>query len=123
MAVDMFLKIPGIDGESADQSHRGEIDILSWSWGMSQSGTTHLGSGGGSGKVSVQDITLTKYVDAASPALLLGCCKGTHLDEAVLDSRMATARYGGYLRASLPPFWTTTDPEQVRQALSRLQLS
>ena len=42
---------------------------------------------------------------------------------AVLDSRMATARYGGYLRASLPPFWTTTDPEQVRQALSRLQLS
>ena len=42
---------------------------------------------------------------------------------AVLDSRMATARYGGYLRASLPPFWTTTDPDQVRRALSRLHLS
>jgi ATP-dependent DNA helicase DinG len=39
---------------------------------------------------------------------------------AVLDSRMATARYGGYLRASLPPFWTTTDPTLVRDALRRL---
>ena len=40
---------------------------------------------------------------------------------AVLDSRMATARYGGYLRASLPPFWATTDPVRVRQALERLR--
>ncbi len=40
---------------------------------------------------------------------------------AVLDSRMATARYGGYLRASLPPFWPTTDGSQVRQALERLR--
>ena len=40
---------------------------------------------------------------------------------AVLDSRMATARYGGYLRASLPPFWTTTDPAAARQALVRLR--
>jgi ATP-dependent DNA helicase DinG len=40
---------------------------------------------------------------------------------AVLDSRMATARYGGYLRASLPPFWATTDPVRVRAALERLR--
>jgi len=40
---------------------------------------------------------------------------------AVLDSRMATARYGGYLRASLPPFWATTDPNRVREALERLR--
>jgi ATP-dependent DNA helicase DinG len=40
---------------------------------------------------------------------------------AVLDSRMATARYGGFLRASLPPFWATTDPVRVRQALERLR--
>ncbi len=89
MAVDMFLKIAGVDGESIDKAHQGEIDILSWSWGMSQSGTTHVGGGGGSGKVSVQDITLTKYVDASSPALLLSCCKGTHLDQAVLVVRKA----------------------------------
>jgi ATP-dependent DNA helicase DinG len=40
---------------------------------------------------------------------------------AVLDSRMATARYAGFLRASLPPFWATTDPAQVRRALERLR--
>ncbi|MEE6137770.1 ATP-dependent DNA helicase [Mycobacterium sp. 050128] len=40
---------------------------------------------------------------------------------AVLDSRMVTAGYGGYLRASLPPFWQTTDAEQVRGALQRLR--
>jgi len=40
---------------------------------------------------------------------------------AVLDSRMATARYGGYLRASLPPFWATTDSNRVREALERLR--
>jgi ATP-dependent DNA helicase DinG len=40
---------------------------------------------------------------------------------AVLDSRMATARYGGYLRASLPPYWATTDSNRVREALERLR--
>jgi ATP-dependent DNA helicase DinG len=39
----------------------------------------------------------------------------------VLDSRMATARYGGFLRASLPPFWATTDANRVRDALERLR--
>ena len=48
----------------------GEIDVLSWSWGLSQSGTMHTGGGGGSGKVNVQDLTLTKWVDKASPVLM-----------------------------------------------------
>jgi ATP-dependent DNA helicase DinG len=41
---------------------------------------------------------------------------------AILDSRIATARYGGYLRASLPPFWATTDPAVVREVLQRLDV-
>jgi type VI secretion system secreted protein Hcp len=55
MAVDMFLKVDGIEGESQDEKHAKEIDVLSWSWGMSQSGTSHMGGGGGGGKVAVQD--------------------------------------------------------------------
>ena len=47
MAVDMYLKLTGIDGESSDSTHAGEIDVLAWSWGASQSGTMHLGTGGG----------------------------------------------------------------------------
>jgi len=89
MAVDMYLKIAGIDGESKDSAHGGEIDVLAWSWGMSQSGSMHAGGGGGSGKVSVQDISVTKYVDKATSNLLLACCKGDHLDEALLTVRKA----------------------------------
>ena len=63
MSQDMFLKIEGINGESQDAKHKGEIDVLSWSWGASQSATTHMGGGGGSGKASFQDIHVTKYID------------------------------------------------------------
>ena len=54
MAVDMFIKIDTIDGESLDDTHAKEIDVLSWSWGATQSGTTHMGGGSGSGKVSAR---------------------------------------------------------------------
>lgn len=89
MAVDMYLKLTGIDGESGDSVHSGEIDVLAWSWGASQSGTMHLGTGGGSGKVSVQDLSVTKYVDSASSILLKHCHTGTHIEEGVLTVRKA----------------------------------
>ncbi len=92
MAIDMFLKIEGNGdpkGEAQDKSHKDEIDILAWSWGMSQSGTTHMGGGGGSGKVSVQDLSVTKYVDASTPSLLLACADGGHFDKALLTVRKA----------------------------------
>ena len=89
MAVDMFIKIGDIKGESVDSTHPNEIDVLAWSWGMAQSGTTHSGPGAGAGKVSVQDLSLTKWVDSASPALMLACCNGKHYTEATLVVRKA----------------------------------
>lgn len=89
MAVDMFLKIDGVQGEAQDQKHKDEIDVLAWSWGMTQSGSTHTGGGGGSGKVSVQDIHVTKYVDKSSPTLVRRCCDGRHFKEALLTVRKA----------------------------------
>jgi len=89
MAVDMFIKLGDVGGESTDSVHAGEIDVLSWSWGLSQSGTTHMGGGGGSGKVNVQDINLTKYVDKASPKIMMACCNGKHYSEATLVVRKA----------------------------------
>ncbi len=89
MAVDMFFKIGDIKGESIDSSHKEEIDVLAWSWGMSQSGTTHQGTGGGAGKVNVQDISFTKWVDKASSNLMLYCCNGKHIPEAKLTVRKA----------------------------------
>lgn len=89
MAVDMFLELDGIDGESVDSVHSGKIDVLAWSWGLSQSGTTHMGGGGGSGKVSVQDVSITKYVDKSTPNLFMHCCDGTHITKGKLIVRKA----------------------------------
>lgn len=89
MAVDMFIKIDGLPGESIDKTHKDEIDVLAWSFGMSQSGTFHSGSGGGAGKVNVQDLSFTKYIDKSSPDLMLLCCNGGHIKDAVLVVRKA----------------------------------
>lgn len=96
MAVDAFLKME-LKGESVADGHKGEIEVLSWSWGMSQTGTTHRGTGGGAGKVNVQDISITKYVDSASPGLTLACCNGKHFDEIVLTVRKAGEKPLDYL--------------------------
>jgi type VI secretion system secreted protein Hcp len=89
MAVDMFLKLEGCDGESADSKHKNEIDVLAYSWGMSQSGSMHIAGGGGSGKVAVQDMSVTKYLDKASTVLMQKCCTGKHFTKATLTCRKA----------------------------------
>jgi type VI secretion system secreted protein Hcp len=88
MAVDIFLELSNnIKGESQDATHADKIDILAWSWGMSNSGTTHMATGGGGGKVNVQDISFTKYVDLASNDLIKKCANGTHIDTGLLTVR------------------------------------
>ena len=89
MAVDMFMKIGDIVGESDDKKHPKSIDVLAWSWGMSNSGTTHQGGGGVAGKANVQDLSFTKYTDASSHVLLLHCSNGTHVPTAKLTVRKA----------------------------------
>jgi type VI secretion system secreted protein Hcp len=89
MAVDMFLKLGDIKGEAADKAHGGEIDVLAWSWGASNSGSAHIGGGGGSGKANVQDLSFTKFIDLASPDIFLATCNGKHVPEATLVVRKA----------------------------------
>ena len=89
MAVDMFLKLGTFKGESVDSVHKDEIDVLAWSWGAANHGSTHVGGGGGSGKVSVQDLTITKYVDKSSPNLWMSVAQGTHSTDATLTVRKA----------------------------------
>lgn len=89
MAQDIFIKIGKIKGEAKDKSHKEEIDVLAWSWGASQSGSFHVGGGGGAGKANFQDISFTKYLDASSPELLKALATGEHIDEAVLTVRKA----------------------------------
>jgi type VI secretion system secreted protein Hcp len=101
MAVDMFIKIDDIGGESRDKTHPGEIDVLAWSWGASNSGSAHVGGGMGAGKVNVQDLSFTKYIDSSSTALMLACMKGTHYDKANLVVRKAGDKPLEYLKIEL----------------------
>lgn len=87
--VDYFLKIDGISGESKDDKHKGEIDVLSFSWSETQNATFAYGGGGGAGKVQLQDFHFTMNVDRAAPKLMQACADGMHLPKAVLTCRKA----------------------------------
>jgi type VI secretion system secreted protein Hcp len=89
VAVDYFLQITGIEGESADAKHKGWIDVFSWSWGETNAAPPHAGGGGGAGKVAMQDLTFTSFMSKASPKLLLACASGQHVKEAKLVGRKA----------------------------------
>jgi type VI secretion system secreted protein Hcp len=89
VAVDYFLKIDGVPGESADAKHKGEIQLESFSWGETNPGGGGMGGGGGAGKVQMQDLVVTMLVSKASPKLMLACATGKHYKEAVLTVRKA----------------------------------
>ena len=108
MAVDVFLKLGDLKGESQVKGFEDQIQVLAWSWGMSQTGTTHHGSGGGAGKVNVQDLSFTHFVDASSPSIMLACCKGTHYKEATLTARKAGGDPLPYLTIKLTDIIVTS---------------
>ena len=108
MAMDMFIKIGSLKGESVDKTHAGEIDVLAWSWGMSNSGSAHVGGGAGAGKVNVQDLSFTKYIDKSSPDLMLACCNGKHYDSALLTVRKAGEKPLEYLKITMTELMVTS---------------
>lgn len=91
MALRMFAKIDGIPGESTDAKHKGEIDVLSFSWGVSSPPPAGGGGGGGAGKASFQQVSFSHVVDKASPLLALSCATGQHHKVATLTQ----TRVGG----------------------------
>lgn len=100
-AVDMYLKILSIPGESTSIDHKDEIEISSYSFGMNN---TSVVSGGGSGvgKAVFQDLSLTKQLDKSSPLLMLSCAQGKHIPEAILTlSKPSDAKPFVFMRITL----------------------
>jgi type VI secretion system secreted protein Hcp len=85
---DIFAKIGDIKGESLDSKHKDEIELLSWSWGVSHP-VSGSGGGGGAGKARFNDLSFTHKIDKASPLLLKACAAGQHLKEATITRRKA----------------------------------
>ncbi len=88
MASDIFAKLGDIKGESNDDKHKDEIEVLSFSWGVTNAGTVSSG-GGATGKATFHDLSIVHYIDKASPKLLLACATGTHIKEATITHRKA----------------------------------
>jgi type VI secretion system secreted protein Hcp len=100
MAVDYFLKIDGIPGESQDSKHKDEISLESFSWGESNSGTASHGGGMGAGKVSMQDFNFVMQINKASPKLFLACAQGNHIKQAILTCRKAGKDQQEYMKVT-----------------------
>ena len=100
MAVDMFLKLDGIPGESKDGFHKNWIEIESFSWGASSTGAGS-GGGGGAGKVSLNDLTFVQAANKASPKLMEACAEGRHLKDATLSLRKSGGKQEPYLTYKL----------------------
>jgi type VI secretion system secreted protein Hcp len=92
MAIDIFAKIGDIKGESIDSKHKDEIEVLSFSWGVSNPASHSSGGGGagaGAGKATFQDLSIVHKIDKATPSLLKACATGEHLKEATITHRKA----------------------------------
>ena len=101
MAVDMFLKLDGIKGESQDAKHKEEIHVESFSWGLTQTGAGNVSGGSGAGKVNVHDMSITKFVDKATPDLMMCCCNGKHINTGLVTFRKAGEKPLEYIKIKL----------------------
>src|SRR5262249_5095697 len=100
-AVDYFLKVGGIEGEASCDKHKGEIDVASFSFGVSQMGSHGAGTGGGTGKAHFTDLNIHTKVNKGSPKVFLGCAVGEHYKKAVLTVRKAGKEQQEYMKVTL----------------------
>ncbi|MGA2170459.1 MAG: type VI secretion system tube protein Hcp [Terracidiphilus sp.] len=108
MAVDYFLKLDGIQGESVDANHKDWIRINSFSWGASQV-TTVAGTGGsGAGKADLADFSVMKHLDKGSTPLFKSLVSGTHIKTGNLEAVKAGAGGKPFLKVDFKELFVTS---------------
>ena len=101
MAIDIFAKLGDIKGESTDSKHKDEIEVLSFSWGVSNPASHGAGGGAGAGKATFQDLSIVHKIDKATPSLFAACATGEHLKDATITHRKAGKGQQEYLVVKL----------------------
>jgi type VI secretion system secreted protein Hcp len=101
MPSDTFLKLGDIKGESLDATHKDEIEVESFSWGVTNQGSMSSGSGGGAGKASFHELSFVHQLDRSSPVLMQGCATGTAYKEATITLRKSGKGQQEYLTIKL----------------------
>ncbi len=106
MAIDTHIKFDGVDGESTDAAHKGEVDVLSWSWGVSNAGT---GNAGGTGtRATPGDLHFTHLYDKASPVLAKKCAQGMHFPTVILTTRKSGEGQKDFLNITMKEVFITS---------------
>jgi type VI secretion system secreted protein Hcp len=109
MATDFFLKLSdSIDGESADANQKGQIQILSWSWGASQVSSVAGTGGSGAGKVDLADFSIMTHFDKATPKLFKSICAGTHIKTGNMVAIKSGAAGKPYLKVDFKELYVSS---------------
>ena len=107
MATDVHIKFDGIDGESTDRDHKGEVRVLTWGWGVAQAAVA-AGAGSGTGKATPADFVFTHEYDKASPLLAKRCAQGKHFATVVLSARKAGEGQKDFLKVTMKEVFITS---------------
>lgn len=108
MAIDTHIKFDGIEGESTHADHKGEIEVVSWSWGVANIGSVASGGGSGKGKASAQAFHFTHLYDKASPNLAKHCAQGKHFSSVVVTARKSGEGQKDYLKITMKEVFIET---------------
>jgi len=107
MAIDTHIKFDGVEGESTHVDHKGEVAVLSWSWGVSN--VSHAAGGGsGKGKATPGDLHMTHLYDKASPVLAKKCAQGVHFPTVVITSRKSGEGQKDFLKITMKEVFITS---------------
>jgi len=102
--VDYFLKVDGVDGESADDKFKGYIELQSFNFGVENIGSLGSGtSGGGTGKAKFGEFNIVKATDKSSARLFASCCTGEHFATATIVCRKAGKDQQEFLKITMGP--------------------
>ena len=108
MAIDTHIKFDGVEGESSHKDHKGEIEVLSWSWNVSNASSGGQAGGSGKGKAHPGDFTFMHIYDKASPVLAKNCASGKHFATVVLTARKAGEGQKDFLKVTMKEVFVTS---------------
>ncbi|HEY6447481.1 MAG TPA: type VI secretion system tube protein Hcp [Acidobacteriaceae bacterium] len=108
MAVDYFLKLDGIQGESQDEKHKNEIQVLSWSWGASNVSSVSGTGGSGAGKADLSDISMMLNFDKSTPKFFKSVCAGTHVPTGTFTAVKSGTDGKPYLKIDFKEIFVTS---------------
>lgn len=108
MAVDYFLKLDGIQGESSDDKHKNEIQLLSFSWGASNVSSVAGTGGSGAGKVDLSDFSAMTYFDKSTPKFFKSVTTGQHIPTGTLSAIKSGADGKPYLKIDFKELFVTS---------------